>query len=43
MIDPGVTVGDGSVVASGSVVTADVPAGVVVGGNPASVVKRLDD
>jgi acetyltransferase-like isoleucine patch superfamily enzyme len=38
----GVSVGDGSVVGSGSVVTADVPDHVVVAGNPARVVRRLD-
>lgn len=43
VLNPGVTVGNGSVVASGAVVTEDVPAGVVVQGNPASVVKRLTD
>lgn len=37
----GVTIGDGSIVASGSVVIGDVPANVVVAGNPARVVKRL--
>lgn len=37
----GVTIGDGSVVAAGSVVTRDVPAGVVVGGNPARVARRI--
>ena len=39
---PGVTIGEGSVVAYGSVVTADVPAGVIVAGNPARVVRSLD-
>jgi carbonic anhydrase/acetyltransferase-like protein (isoleucine patch superfamily) len=39
---PGVTIGEGSVVAFGSVVTADVPPGVVVAGNPARVVRSLD-
>jgi maltose O-acetyltransferase len=39
---PGVTIGDNSVVGAGSVVTRDVPANVVVVGNPARVVKRLD-
>lgn len=37
----GVTIGEGSIVAAGSVVTKDVPAGVVVAGNPAKVVKTL--
>ncbi|MFN2464825.1 MAG: acyltransferase [Candidatus Dormibacteria bacterium] len=37
----GVTIGDDSVVAFGAVVAADVPAGVVVAGNPARVVKNL--
>jgi acetyltransferase-like isoleucine patch superfamily enzyme len=38
---PGVTIGDGSIVASRSVVAADVPAYVVVAGNPARVVRDL--
>ena len=37
----GVTIGDDSVVAFGAVVDSDVPAGVVVAGNPARVVKNL--
>jgi len=37
-----VTVGDGSVIASGAVVTGDVPADVAVGGNPAEVLRELD-
>jgi virginiamycin A acetyltransferase len=41
---PGVTVGDGAVVASRSVVTADVEPYAVVGGNPARTLrKRFDD
>ena len=42
MVNPGVTVGDGAVVGSGAVVTEDVPEGVVVQGNPATVVKELE-
>jgi acetyltransferase-like isoleucine patch superfamily enzyme len=38
----GVTVGENSVVAAHAVVTRDVPANVVVAGNPAKVVKELD-
>ena len=38
----GVTIGDNSVVAAASVVTKDVPANVVVGGNPATIIKQLD-
>jgi maltose O-acetyltransferase len=41
VVNPGVTVGDDSVVASGAVVTRDVPSGVVVQGNPAEIVKEL--
>lgn len=37
----GVTIGRGSIVAAGSVVTADVPEFVIVAGNPAKVVKSL--
>lgn len=37
----GVTIGRSSVVGAGSVVTADVPDGAVVAGNPARVVKML--
>ncbi|WEX78572.1 CatB-related O-acetyltransferase [Sinorhizobium numidicum] len=36
---PGVTIGDGAIVAAKSVITKDVPAYAVVAGNPASVVK----
>lgn len=42
VINPGVTVGDDTVIGSGAVVTEDVPSGVVVQGNPATVVKELD-
>lgn len=38
-IGPGVTVGDNSVVAARAVVVKDVPPGMVVGGNPAKVIK----
>ena len=38
----GVTIGDNSIVAACSVVTKDVPANVVVAGNPARIVRELD-
>lgn len=37
----GVTIGDGAVIAANAVVTKDVPAYSVVGGNPAKVIKQL--
>lgn len=37
---PGVAIGDGAVVAAGSVVTKDVPAGSLVAGSPARVIKE---
>jgi maltose O-acetyltransferase len=42
VINPGVTVGDNVVIASGAVITKDVPDNVVVGGNPAKVIKQID-
>ena len=37
----GVTIGNGSIVAAGSVVTKDVPENVMVAGNPARIIKTL--
>jgi acetyltransferase-like isoleucine patch superfamily enzyme len=42
LILKGVTVGENSVVAAGSVVTKSVPANTVVAGNPAAVVKKFE-
>lgn len=40
IVMPGVTIGDGAVVAAGAVVTKDVEPWTVVGGNPAKVLKK---
>ncbi|HDZ43777.1 hypothetical protein LCGC14_0239280 [marine sediment metagenome] len=42
VILPGVTIGEGAVVAAGAVVTKDVPPSAVVAGNPAAVIKQRD-
>lgn len=39
----GVTIGAESVIAAGSVVTRDIPAGVLAAGNPARVLRRITD
>lgn len=44
IILPGIHVGDGAIIAAGSVVTKDVPPYAIVGGNPAQLIKwRVDD
>ncbi|OVZ89740.1 chloramphenicol acetyltransferase [Yersinia frederiksenii] len=40
LIMPGVKIGNGAIISSRSVVTSDVPAYAVVGGNPAKVIKK---
>ena len=39
---PGVTVGENAVVAAAAVVTKDVPANAIVGGNPAKLIKMIE-
>ena len=41
-IVPGVTIGEGAILAAGAVITKDVPPLSVVGGNPAKVIKYRD-
>ena len=41
VICPGVTIGDNSVIGAGSVVTRDIPAGVVAVGNPCRVLRPM--
>ena len=40
---PGVTIGEKSVFGAGAVVTRDVPASVVVAGNPARIIRKIED
>lgn len=39
---PGVTIGDGAIVAAGAVVNRNVPAKVIVGGVPAKIIKMIE-
>ena len=38
---PGITIGENAMVGAGAVVTKDVPAGMLVAGNPARIIKEL--
>lgn len=43
IVMPGVTIGDNTVIGAGSVVTKDIPAGVVAVGNPCRVLRAVGD
>lgn len=43
VILPGITIGDDSVIGAGSVVTKDIPAGVVAVGNPCRVLREIGE
>ena len=43
IVMPGVTVGDNSVIGAGSVVTRDIPSGVVAVGNPCKVLREIGE
>lgn len=43
IILPGVSIGDHSVIGAGSVVTKDIPEGVVAVGNPCRVLRKIDE
>lgn len=43
LIMPGVTIGDNSLIAAGSVVTKSVPSGTVVAGNPARIICTVEE
>lgn len=43
VINPGITIGDNVVIGSGSVVTKDIPSGVVAAGNPCRVLRAITE
>ncbi|MBN2177274.1 MAG: hypothetical protein JW722_06415 [Demequinaceae bacterium] len=43
IIMAGVTIGEGAVIGAGSIVTKDVPANTIAVGNPARVVRTLEE
>ena len=43
VINPGVTIGDNVIIGSGSVVTKDIPSGVIAAGNPCRVLRPVTE
>jgi maltose O-acetyltransferase len=43
VVNPGVTIGSNVVIGSGSVVTKDIPSGVVAAGNPCKVIRKITE
>ncbi|TQR10139.1 sugar O-acetyltransferase [Psychrobacillus soli] len=43
VINPGVKIGNNVVIASGAIVTKDIPDNVIAGGNPARVIKEIEN
>lgn len=43
VINPGVTIGDNSVIGAGSVVTKDIPANCIAAGNPCKVIRQITE
>lgn len=43
VIQPGIKIGDNSVIGAGAVVTKDIPENVFVGGNPAKIIKEINN
>jgi maltose O-acetyltransferase len=41
LILPGVSIGNGAVIGAGSVVTRDIPAGVLAAGNPCRIMREI--
>lgn len=43
VINPGITIGNNVVIGSGSVVTKDIPSGVIAAGNPCRVIREISE
>jgi galactoside O-acetyltransferase len=43
IINPGVTIGENSIILPGSVVVKDIPSNVMAGGIPAKIIKKIDE
>ncbi len=41
VVNPGVTIGEGTIIGSGSVVTKDIPPGVIAAGNPCRIIREI--